>query len=308
MYYTIRFIDGLRPDIRATVLVQRPSTLDTACSLALLQEEVASPARPRDPCRPEAGFQWKPPPPRTPLPLPAPPRIDKQPSSALAAPEAGSPIVSDKPAADKFAALKAYRRARGLCDRCAERWRPGHKCAPSVQLHVVQELIDLLQVSNLDADLSPPHTEAVSDHGGSLAEGQLFVALFAEALAGSDGPHTMHFEGTILDIPLLILVDSGSSHSFLSFAVAAQLPGVQKLSDAISVQVANVNVMLCSTHLPAAVWKIQNYHFSSDPRILPLQHFDLILGMDWLESFSPMKVHWKLKWLSIPYQNSTILL
>ena len=243
-----------------------------------------------------------------PLPLPAPPRVDKQPSSALAAPEAGSPIDSDKPAADKFAALKAYRRTRGLCDRCAERWRPGHKCAPSVQLHVVQELIDLLQVSNLDADLSPPHTEAVSDHGGSLAEGQLFIALSAEALAGSDGPRTMRFEGTILDIPLLILVDSGSSHSFLSSAVAAQLPGVQQLSDAISVQVANGNVMLCSTHLPAAVWKIQNYHFSSDLRILPLQHFDLILGMDWLESFSPMKVHWKLKWLSIPYQNSTILL
>jgi len=118
----------------------------------------------------------------------------------------------------------------------------------------------------------------------------------------------MRFEGTILDIPLLILVDSGSSHSFLSSAVAAQLPGVQQLSDAISVQVANGNVMLCSTHLPAAVWKIQNYHFSSDLWILPLQHFDLILGMDWLESFSPMKVHWKLKWLSIPYQNSTILL
>ena len=75
---------------------------------------------------------------------------------------------------------------------------------------MVQELIDLLQVSNLDADLPPPHTKAFSDHGGSLAEGQLFVALSSEALAGSDGPRTMRFEGTILDIPLLILVDSGS--------------------------------------------------------------------------------------------------
>ena len=122
MYYTIRFVDGLRSDIRASVLVQRPSTLDSACSLALLQEEVASPARQQDLCRPEASFQWKPPPPRTPLPLPAPPRVDK---SALAS----SSAVDDKhnqdigrPPADKFAALKAYRRARGLCDKCAERW------------------------------------------------------------------------------------------------------------------------------------------------------------------------------------------
>ena len=56
MYYTIRFMDGLRDDIRSTVLVQHPSTLDTACSLALLQEEVAGPVHKRDPRRPDAGF------------------------------------------------------------------------------------------------------------------------------------------------------------------------------------------------------------------------------------------------------------
>ena len=36
---THRFIDGLRDDIRAVVLVQRPGNLDTASSIALLQEE-----------------------------------------------------------------------------------------------------------------------------------------------------------------------------------------------------------------------------------------------------------------------------
>jgi hypothetical protein len=36
---TNRFIDGLRDDIKAIVLVQRPGNLDTASSIALLQEE-----------------------------------------------------------------------------------------------------------------------------------------------------------------------------------------------------------------------------------------------------------------------------
>ena len=40
-FFLTRFVEGLRPDIRAVVLVQRPPDLDTACSLALLQEEVA---------------------------------------------------------------------------------------------------------------------------------------------------------------------------------------------------------------------------------------------------------------------------
>ncbi|XP_072151238.1 uncharacterized protein [Setaria viridis] len=75
LYYITRFIDGLRDDIRSTVLVQRPSTLDTACTLALLQEEVADPYKRRDWRRPEPGFPPRPPP-RGPLPLPTPPRLD----------------------------------------------------------------------------------------------------------------------------------------------------------------------------------------------------------------------------------------
>uniref|UniRef100_A0A8R7V0R5 Uncharacterized protein n=1 Tax=Triticum urartu TaxID=4572 RepID=A0A8R7V0R5_TRIUA len=39
-FFLTRFIEGLRADIRAVVLIQRPPDLDTACSLALLQEEV----------------------------------------------------------------------------------------------------------------------------------------------------------------------------------------------------------------------------------------------------------------------------
>jgi hypothetical protein len=42
--------------------------------------------------------------------------------------------------------------------------------------------------------------------------------------------------------------------------------------------------------------------------MLPLQNFDMIIGMDWLEQFSPMKTHWAQKWLTILYNNSHITL
>lgn len=50
------------------------------------------------------------------------------------------------------------------------------------------------------------------------------------------------------------------------------------------------------------------FPFSGDLRILPLHHYDLIVGMDWLEAFSPMKVDWKFKWLSIPFKGSQVFL
>jgi small-conductance mechanosensitive channel len=44
LYFTMRFMDGLRPDLKSVVLMQRPKNLDTAYTLALLQEEMAQPA------------------------------------------------------------------------------------------------------------------------------------------------------------------------------------------------------------------------------------------------------------------------
>jgi hypothetical protein len=39
----MHFIDGLKPEIKSVVLMQRPKNLDTTCTLALLQEEVGIP-------------------------------------------------------------------------------------------------------------------------------------------------------------------------------------------------------------------------------------------------------------------------
>jgi hypothetical protein len=42
--------------------------------------------------------------------------------------------------------------------------------------------------------------------------------------------------------------------------------------------------------------------------VLALQHFDLIIGMDWLEEFSPIKIHWAQKWINKLYHDDSITL
>jgi hypothetical protein len=48
LHYAMRFVDGLRGDIKFVVMIQRLSTLDIACALALVQEEAADSSRKRD--------------------------------------------------------------------------------------------------------------------------------------------------------------------------------------------------------------------------------------------------------------------
>jgi len=205
LYYTLRFIDGLRDDIKSVVLVQRPQDLDTACVLAALQEEVGDSTRRREFRRPDPPQPLKQAP-RGPLPLPAPPR-PAPPLPAQAADRRGvkASRAESSPEA-RAAALRTYRRAMGLCYKCGEKWSRDHSCAATVQLHVVQELWELFQ---LDDDLPELQSdmEAPSDH--------LFLAISKAAVNGISVVRTVRFSGSIQHIPVSILVDSGSSKPLL---------------------------------------------------------------------------------------------
>jgi hypothetical protein len=55
-YYTTRFVDGLKDEVKSAILVQRPIDLDTACTLALLPEEAVG-SRHREFRKPEYPFK-----------------------------------------------------------------------------------------------------------------------------------------------------------------------------------------------------------------------------------------------------------
>jgi hypothetical protein len=56
LYYTMKFVDGLRDDIKAVVMLQRPKDFDTAAVLAQLQEEAGELMRKRDHRRGPTSF------------------------------------------------------------------------------------------------------------------------------------------------------------------------------------------------------------------------------------------------------------
>jgi hypothetical protein len=110
---------------------------------------------------------------------------------------------------NKLAAIKAYRRAMGLCFKCGVKWSKDHTCAPEV-LHVVETLWDT--VADDDCHSSEASTK--------VAE-QLCLALSKAAANGSPASCTVHLRGTIAGILVIMLVDSGSSTSFISTSMVA---------------------------------------------------------------------------------------
>jgi hypothetical protein len=105
-----------------------------------------------------------------------------------------------------------------------------------------------------------------------------------------------------------MLIDSSSSHSFISEEVAGLLQGVTPSAHCTKMKVANGDILHSSAEVKNAEWFIQGYSFCSDLRVLPFQHLDMVAGMDWLERYSLMKMHWANKWLTIPYQKGQVTL
>ena len=134
------------------------------------------------------------------------------------------------------------------------------------------------------------------------------MLMSAAAVSPSFHPRTLQFQGMLQGQSITILLDSRSTNSFLDTHLAASFTGVQQLSVPSSVQIADGRSVPCSVQIPYAEWSIQGYVFHSTLKLIPIGTYDMILGMDWLQAFSPMIVDWQEKWVSIPYGKSHIRL
>jgi hypothetical protein len=123
--------------------------------------------------------------------------------------------------------------------------------------------------------------------------------LSQEVVATAGSPKTLRFMGHIQGVAVVILVDSGSSHSFINASVAPLLKNVTHVASAIRVQVTNCQVICCTSEVKQATWSVQDQEFTSDFKVIPLPYYDMVLGNDWLEAHGPIKVDWLHKWMVI---------
>lgn len=108
---------------------------------------------------------------------------------------------------DKLSTLRAYRKAQGLCTCCSEKWAPGHRCAPQVQLHVMQEVWNLCESGFVEEEC----TEVAEDVEATCPPHQLCLMLSSAAMTETPNSRTIQLQGSIAGHPVLILVDSGST-------------------------------------------------------------------------------------------------
>lgn len=119
------------------------------------------------------------------------------------------------------------------------------------------------------------------------------MAISVQAMKGIEGARTMRLRGFVDDQEVFMLVDSGSTRCFISEELGARIQGNKELHNPVSVRVANGNLLQCTHELPNQLWNVQGLTFPNSFKIISLGCYDVVLGMDCLESNSPMNVHWQ---------------
>lgn len=107
---------------------------------------------------------------------------------------------------------------------------------------------------------------------------------------------------------ILILINSGSSCTFISEKAVETLQCAVTQVSPISVTLANGQKITSSKEVPDFTWWTQWHTFTHIARVLPISCYDVVLGMDWLEKYSPMWIHWKCRLLHFSHEGQSIAL
>jgi hypothetical protein len=276
VFFVQKFLDGLKYNISNVISLHKTRTNDAALSLALMQEEIleASSKRyfPRSRVWPKVQHKMN-----------TSTSQETGTSSGSVPISPGHDNTKGKPKWDeKLSALRATRRAKGLCMKCGEKYNPQHKCPLQIPLHVLEEVLDSMEQSD--------SKDTKSDNQGQSSDEELLTLSWCAA-KGIMGKKTIRLHGSVNNAKALIFVDSNNSASSISekFAINSQMSVT--IGTPTTVVVADGNKLTYNKVVTNLCWWTQGHNFTSDARVLPLACYDIILGMDWLELHSPMWVH-----------------
>jgi hypothetical protein len=90
--------------------------------------------------------------------------------------------------------------------------------------------------------------------------------LFLNAIAGTETGDSMRIRALVHNKVMLILVDSGSSHSFVSKAFMCQAGVKANAASPIQVKVANGGTLRSDTQVQGLEWWAHGYTFHTDMR------------------------------------------
>jgi hypothetical protein len=218
---TFQFLLGLKEELRQKVEMHLPDTMSQVATLAAIQEHLSD--RPKLQQKRFVGFRTEPKPPMADTVL------------------------------WKARQLKDYIRIHNLCFKCGEKYSPTHTCSTPIG--------NLNMMENSAADgggfLSDEVLTTLESHADLMMGEESFISL--HAMSGKQQQKAIQLRALVKNQVMVVLIDSGSSHTFLNTEIASRLQVPVTLVKQMMVKVANGATIPCNSEVQNFKWWCQGH-------------------------------------------------
>ena len=121
-------------------------------------------------------------------------------------------------------------------------------------------------------------------------------------------PKTVKFTGLIHNLPVTVLIDSGSSHNILQPYIAHHLHLAISPSPPLSVMVGNEAFIQCQGLCPSVDISLQHSTFTIPFYLLPIEGVDVVLGVNWLSTLGSIQKDFSIPSIAFTHNNQQITL
>ena len=152
-----------------------------------------------------------------------------------------------------------------------------------------QNQVHSLVVNDLDQPLSDEILTQLAIEDSFTQE---LEQLSLNALAGTVVGDVLQLRGRVQNKVMLVLIDSGSSNSFVSASFLTRAGPTTVPTTPKQVKLPNGQLLVSDSKVPQMEWWCQGHTLVHDMQVLDLTAYDAILGYDWLKLHSPMTCLW----------------
>lgn len=184
------------------------------------------------------------------------------------------------------------KKAKGLCFRCDDKWSIGHHCRK-------KELSVLL--------MGDEEEEETEGSNSELLAKEITPELSLNSVIGLSNPKTMKLLGLVGEETVVVMVDPGATHNFLSLQLVEKLKIPVTESGNFGVSLGNGEAIRGSGVCKGVMLHLEGgVEVYEDFLPLTLGNSNVILGVQWLKKLGPVVTNWKTQEMSFEMGDNTV--
>lgn len=192
------------------------------------------------------------------------------------------------------------RQKRGLCYKCGGAFHPRHQC-PDRQLRIMMIDDDDLDLDEGEANVMLQEEEEEVDEGELSA-----MSLMGFSVPCGQEARTIKLRGKIQGVPILLLVDSGATHNFISQKLVRAMGWQVDDTTSLHIKLGDGFKARTQGECKGVIVELDKIQIEINALLFDLDGIDIVLGMAWLHTIGEMWVDWPRQLMRFRYNSQWV--